>query len=84
MLNVFLEAARKLNSTGVLDDVLQTLLEASLRLTKAERGFVFLREPMGELRLVAGRDKNGETINDDSTISKSVLRMRQGARPSSW
>src|SRR5271167_4914236 len=43
MLNVFLEAARKLNSTFVLDDVLQTLLEASLRLTKAERGFVFLR-----------------------------------------
>src|SRR5271165_2737113 len=74
MLNVFLEAARKLNSTGVLDDVLQTLLEASLRLTKAERGFVFLRDPLGELRMAAGRDKNGEIINDDSTISKSVLR----------
>ncbi len=74
MLNVFLEAARKLNSTGVLDDVLQTLLEASLRLTKAERGFVFLRDPMGELRMTAGRDKNGEVIDDDSTISKSVLR----------
>jgi serine phosphatase RsbU (regulator of sigma subunit) len=74
MLNVFLEAARKLNSTFVLDDVLQTLLEASLRLTQAERGFVFLRDPMGELRMAAGRDKTGEVINDDSTISKSVLR----------
>jgi len=74
MLNVFLEAARKLNSTGVLEDVLQTLLEASLRLTKAERGFVFLRDPLGELRMAAGRDKTGEVIVDDSTISKSVLR----------
>ncbi len=74
MLNVFLEAARKLNSTGVLDDVLQTLLEASLRLTKAERGFVFLRDPIGELKMAAGRDKSGQVIEDDSTISKSVLR----------
>src|ERR1035441_10889848 len=74
MLNVFLEAARKLNSTGVLEDVLHTLLEASLRLTKAERGFVFLRDPLGELRMAAGRDKNGGVIDDDSTISKSVLR----------
>jgi serine phosphatase RsbU (regulator of sigma subunit)/pSer/pThr/pTyr-binding forkhead associated (FHA) protein len=75
MLNVFLEAARKLNNTNVLEDVLQTLLEASLRLTKAERGFVFLRDvDNGELKMVAGRDKDGESILDDSTISKSALR----------
>jgi serine phosphatase RsbU (regulator of sigma subunit) len=80
MLNVFLEAARKLNSTNVLEDVLQTLLEASLRLTKAERGFVFLRDPAGEMRMVAGRDKNGEVIHDDSTISKSVLRDAAASR----
>jgi len=58
----------------VLGDVLQTLLEASLRLTKAERGFVFLRDGNNELQMSAGRDKNGEVIHDDSTISKSVLR----------
>lgn len=74
MLNVFLEAARKLNTSGVLDDVLQTLLEASLRLTQAERGFVFLRDADGELRMAAGRDKNNEVLDDDSTISKSTLR----------
>ena len=74
MLNVFLEAARKLNTSGVLDDVLQTLLEAALRLTLAERGFVFLRDADGELRLAAGRNKSGESISDDSTISRSVLR----------
>lgn len=74
MLNVFLEAARKLNTSGVLDDVLNALLEAALRLTRAERGFVFLRQPDGELQLSAGRDKNGESISDDSTISRSILR----------
>jgi len=74
MLNVFLEAARKLNTSGVLEDVLQNLLEASLRLTHAERGFVFLRQPDGELRLAAGRSKAGEKIDDDTTISRSVLR----------
>jgi phosphoserine phosphatase RsbU/P len=74
MLNVFLEAARKLNTSGVLDDVLNALLEAALRLTRAERGFVFLRHADGELHLAAGRDKTGESINDDSTISRSVLR----------
>jgi len=75
MLNVFLETARKLNNVGVLEDVLQTLLEASLRLTQAERGFVFLRDGAGgELRLAAGRERNGEVIMDDSTISRSVLR----------
>ena len=75
MLNVFLETARKLNNVGVLEDVLQTLLEASLRLTQAERGFVFLRDGLrGELRLAAGRERNGDVIMDDSTISRSVLR----------
>ncbi len=74
MLNVFLEAARKLNTSGVLDDVLTALLEAALRLTRAERGFVFLRHPDGELRLAAGRDKDGESITDDSGISRSILR----------
>ncbi len=43
-------------------------------MTHAERGFVFLRHADGELRLAAGRDKKGESINDDSTISRSVLR----------
>ncbi len=74
MLNVFLEAARKLNTSGVLEDVLTALLEAALRLTRAERGFVFLRQSDGELHLAAGRSKDGETIADDTGISRSILR----------
>jgi serine phosphatase RsbU (regulator of sigma subunit) len=74
ILNLFLEAARKLNTGAVLEDVLHTLLETALPLTYAERGFVFLCEDDGSLRLAAGRDKNGQRIDDDSTISRSALR----------
>ena len=75
LLNKFLDAARKLNNANVLEDVLHTLLEFSLGLTKAERGFVFLRDVnTGEFVMTAGRNKSGEKIYDDSTISKSVLR----------
>jgi phosphoserine phosphatase RsbU/P len=73
VLNLFLEAARKLNASQVLEDVLQTLLEASLRLTHAQRGFVFLRQEDGELRLAAGLDEHGEKLDDVSTISHSAL-----------
>ena len=75
MLNVFLEAARKLDNTNELEDVLRTLLEASLRVTGAERGFVFLRGPANELRMAAGRNKNGKAIYHDSTVSELVLRV---------
>ncbi len=72
-LRLFLEAARKLNTTGVLSDVLVTLLDSTLKLTKAERGYVFLRGSDGALRLTAGRDSKGEQLTDDSTISRSIL-----------
>jgi serine phosphatase RsbU (regulator of sigma subunit) len=72
-LSLFLEAARKLNTACVLDEILVTLLEATLRLTKAERGFVFLCNESGKLRLAAGLDERGRTLREDSTISHSTL-----------
>jgi len=72
-LTFFLEAARKLNTTGVVDEILVTLIESTLRLTGAERGCVFLRDPDGRLRLVAGRNSRGEAMTDETTISRSIL-----------
>ena len=68
----FLEVARKLNSRGALDDVLVTLVEATLRITGAERGFVFLVQN-GELSLAVGRNARADELKDDSTISHSIL-----------
>jgi phosphoserine phosphatase RsbU/P len=70
---IFLEAARKLNTTGVLDEILLTLLDVTLRLTGAERGYVFLKTSEGALRLAAGRNSKGELLLDDKTISHSIL-----------
>ena len=72
-LTMFLEAARKLNTTGVLDEILVTLVETTLKLTRAERGYVFLKSEEGALRLAAGRNSKGEPLLDDKTISHSIL-----------
>jgi sigma-B regulation protein RsbU (phosphoserine phosphatase) len=72
-LTLFLEAARKLNTAGVLDEILMTMLEVTLRLTRAERGYVFLKDEEGKLRLAAGRNNKGESLLDDTTISHSAL-----------
>jgi serine phosphatase RsbU (regulator of sigma subunit) len=72
-LTLFLEAARKLNTMGVLDEILVTLIDATLKLTRAERGYIFLRDAEGNLTLAAGRNSKGEPLLDDKTISRSVL-----------
>jgi phosphoserine phosphatase RsbU/P len=72
-LTLFLEAARKLNTTGVLDEILVTLLDTTLKLTRAERGYVFMKNDVGNLRLAAGRNSKGEALLDDKTISHSIL-----------
>jgi phosphoserine phosphatase RsbU/P len=72
-LRLFLEAARKLNTAGVLDEILITMLDVTLQLTKAERAYVFMKDETGTLRLAAGRNVNKEPLLDDKTISHSIL-----------
>jgi len=72
-LTLFLEAARKLNTAGVLDEILMTMLDVTLELTGAERGYVFLKDEEGKLRLRAGRNFKKEPLLDDKTISHSLL-----------
>src|SRR5437016_4224343 len=72
-LRLFLEAARKLNTAGVLDEILVTMLDVTLQLTKAERAYVFLKDEEGKLRLAAGRNAKKEPLLDDKTISHSIL-----------
>jgi serine phosphatase RsbU (regulator of sigma subunit) len=72
-LTLFLEAARKLNTVGVLDEILVTLVDTTLKLIRAERGYVFLKDEEGQLRLVAGRNSKAEALLDDKTISHSIL-----------
>lgn len=73
-LSLFLEAAQRFNGTQVLDDVLSTMIEYALRLTCAERGFVFLGDNVASLRLRTGRASDGSVLDDDSKISRSIVR----------
>ena len=57
----------------MLDEILMTMLEVTLRLTRAERGYVFMKDDEGNLRLAAGRNSKGESLLDDKTISHSAL-----------
>ena len=73
-LALFLNAARKLNSAGALDEILITLIGTTLKLTGADRGFIFLREEGGALVMAAASNKAGERLQSDETISHSALR----------
>ena len=73
-LTLFLQAAQSLSSYGALEDVLSAMLEYTLRLTDAERGFVFLGAEMNAPRLALGRDRQGTTLTDFTGVSRSVLR----------
>jgi sigma-B regulation protein RsbU (phosphoserine phosphatase) len=72
-LTLFLDAARKLNTSGILDEILITLLDTTLKLTGAERGYVFLKNDAGAFRLAAGRNAQEAALLDDKTISHSIL-----------
>jgi phosphoserine phosphatase RsbU/P len=71
-LRLFLEAARGLSSGSVVNDVLRNMLDCALRLTGAERGFVYLRDQRRTV-LACGLDGKGNRLTDDSSVSRSVV-----------
>lgn len=68
-----LDAARDLNDAGAVESVLASLIEATLSLTHAERGYVLLAEPDGKLALAAGRDSDGNRLEDSSSLSQTAI-----------
>jgi serine phosphatase RsbU (regulator of sigma subunit) len=78
-LSLFLKAAQAMNTHGAVKDVLATMLEYTIRLTGAERGFVFLGENPDALRIECGQDKGGAAITDDASISHSIVRDAAGS-----
>ena len=72
-LRLFLEAARSLSSGLVVSDVLRNMLDYALRITKAERGFIYLRGSEGSAVLSCGLDRHGNDVRDDADVSHSVV-----------
>jgi len=63
-----------INSSLELDEVLTIVMDNIVRLTKAERGFLMLRDEKGEMVTRMGRNWEMESINSSElTVSKSVV-----------
>jgi phosphoserine phosphatase RsbU/P len=68
-----LDAARDLNNAGAVDSVLASLIGATLALTQAERGYVLLAKADGKLQLAAGRDSDGNRLEDIGSLSQTAI-----------
>ncbi len=79
-LALFLKAAQSLYQHGARADVLSTMLEYSIRLTGAERGFVFLGESADSLHFECGQARDGTAISTPSLVSQSVLKNAADSR----
>jgi signal transduction histidine kinase len=73
-LESILNVVRKINTSLVLSDVLDLVLDEAIRITSAERGFLMLADKNRQLQFVTGRDEEGKSIQADSfEVSSSVL-----------
>ncbi|WP_437758937.1 sigma 54-interacting transcriptional regulator [Sorangium sp. So ce1389] len=57
-----LEVFRKLNSSVEIADILAMAMDAAIDLTAAERGFLLLEQPGGELRVTVARNVDREKV----------------------
>jgi putative nucleotidyltransferase with HDIG domain len=64
-----------INSSLGLDPVLEKVMDTLIALMNAERGFLMLREPDGELKVRIARGIDSANLNEDAfVISKTVVR----------
>ena len=62
------------NSTLEVNEVLQIVMDTIVRLTEAERGFLMLRDELGEMSIRIARNWEQESINqNESSISRTVV-----------
>jgi len=63
-----------INSSLELDEVLRIVMDNIVRLTKAERGFLMLRDENGEMAIRMGRNWEMESVNaSEVNVSKTVV-----------
>jgi PAS domain S-box-containing protein len=68
------DTTQAVNSTLELNDVLRIVMDTIVRLTKAERGFLMLRDAQGEMVTHIARNWEQESINSSEfAISRTVV-----------
>ena len=81
-LEVILDIVKTINSTLILEDVLQLVLNNAIRLTNSDRGFIVLRNSAEELEYKLGLDAEGNNLpegmfNISTTVVKDVFNVGQ-------
>ena len=72
-LEALLEVSQAINSSLVLDDILQTVMKKAVSLLRAERGFLMLLDDTGELQFKTAHNISKESLNkEDFRISMSI------------
>jgi signal transduction histidine kinase len=73
-LEMILTVVREINTSLVLADTLELVLDEAIKIAKAERGFIMLADKQKRLEFVTGRDAHGKCIQAESfELSSSVL-----------
>lgn len=73
-LQVILKILRKINSSLILEEVLELVLKNAINLTLCERGFIVLKNDKGELESVLCLDSSGKRLSKELfNISRSVV-----------
>jgi len=74
-LEIILDIVKAINSSLVLNDVLTLVVDNAIKVARADRGFLMLKNDKGELEFVLARNRDQETIDGkDFEISHSVVR----------
>ncbi|MDD2923017.1 MAG: adenylate/guanylate cyclase domain-containing protein [Anaerolineales bacterium] len=73
-LRALADVGQVINSSLELDEVLRIVMDNIVRLTKAERGFLMLRDENGEMVIRMGRNWEMEAVHaSEKTVSTSVV-----------
>jgi sigma-B regulation protein RsbU (phosphoserine phosphatase) len=74
-LRLLLDVSRRINAVTDADAVLATVVDSLVSITRADRGFLMLREADGTLRFTIARDRNGKPLEETKfRVSQSVVK----------
>lgn len=75
IIETLLAVSTSFSSNLDMSELLERIVDAVVRITDCERGYLVLRDEGGELSFALGRSKSGEALTDKSfEISRSVVR----------
>jgi sigma-B regulation protein RsbU (phosphoserine phosphatase) len=73
-LRLLLDVSRRINAVTDPDAVLATVVDSLVSITRADRGFLMLREADGSLKFTIARDRNGKPLEEKKfRVSQSIV-----------